>query len=95
MTTLHVATLRTPNFTFEAVAESPEQLEPALEISWRMHADEHAGMRHELLCFDAVMEETERPGSGFELEVRTLTSGRVYRDGVPFAATNSAQTAPA
>lgn len=95
MATVYLATLRTPNFTFEAVAESREQLEPALEAAWRQHADEHAGMKHELLCFDLVLDEAERPGSGYELEVRALTSGRVYRDGVQFTADEPAQAVPA
>lgn len=34
MTTLFIATLRTPNFTFEAVAEARDQLQPALEVAW-------------------------------------------------------------
>lgn len=84
MKTLYIATLRTPHFTFEAVAGSKDELEPALEAAWWKHADEHAGMRHELFSFEAVLEATQRPDSCYALEVREVTSGAVYRDGVLF-----------
>lgn len=88
MTTLFIATLRTPNFTFEAAAKARDQLEPALEAAWQRHADEHASMRHEMLSFESVLEATEHPGSGYELEVRELVAGTVYRDGVPLVSTD-------
>jgi len=46
-------------------------------------------MPHDLLNFGAVMEVMELPDSHYEcyeLEIREVTSGKVYRDRVPFMA---------
>jgi hypothetical protein len=53
------------------------------------YANKHAVMPHELLNFGAVMGVMDRPDSHYEcyeLEIRENTSGKVYRDGVPFMA---------
>lgn len=60
-----------------------------VQNGFREHADKHAMMPHDLLNFGAVMEVMEPPDSHYEcyeLEIREVTSRKVYWERVRFMA---------
>jgi hypothetical protein len=79
MVSFVIATLITPNFMFEAAATTKAESEELLESAWSRHFSEYGNQ--DMLSWDYILEDIQRPDSRFTLSFKVLEVGAAYRDG--------------